>query len=205
MDYTQYKTLEFRRRFWVLVGAKITVQPAGSNQVIGFISMQAWKIKEDVRLYTDESKQHELLRIHARNIIDIAATYDVFDSASNQLLYSLQRKGIRSTFVRDHWDILDAQGNAIGAVEETSSGLALARRYLNFIPIVGPFLDLALAFIPQTYSITTGGGTSGTITHHKNPIIVKMTLDTQNAEKPADPQLTMAITALLSIIDANKG
>lgn len=204
MDFSHYKVLEFRRKFWVLAGAKIFIRPAGSEQIVGFIGMKAWKLKEDIRVYSDESRQQEFLRIHARNILDIAATYDVFDSKTGQLVYSLRRQGLQSLFVRDHWDILDKNGTVVGAVQETSSNLALARRYLDLIPIVGPFLDLALAFIPQIYSITVHNAPAGTITHHKNPIIVKMTLDTSDITPSTDSRLTTAITALLSIMDANK-
>lgn len=204
VDYAQYKTLEFRRKFLVLVGAKITVHPAGSDQLVGFIGMKAWKLKEDIRLYTDETQQHELLRIHARTIIDFGATYDVVDSSTNQTVYSLRRKGLKSTFVRDHWDIQDTSGNTIGEVQETSSGLAFARRYIGIIPFVGPVADLLLAFAPQTYRISTGNAVVATITHHKNPVLVKMTLDTSMAQAPVDPRLTMAVTALLSTMDAAK-
>jgi hypothetical protein len=102
MDYSQLRQLEFRRKFWVLVGAKIHITDPLSAREVGFIKMKAWKLREDIRLYTDESMQTELLRIHARNIIDFGATYDVVDSFSNQIVYSLKRKGLKSTFVRDH-------------------------------------------------------------------------------------------------------
>ncbi|HSX17139.1 MAG TPA: hypothetical protein VLH86_03505 [Patescibacteria group bacterium] len=208
MDYSQYKQIEFRRRFWTFIGAKITVHPAGNDAVIGFIHMKGWRLREDVRLYTDETLQHELLRIHARNIIDFSGTYDIVDSASNQIVYTMRRKGLKSTFVRDHWDIFDPQGNTIGAVQETSSGLALARRWFGIVPYVGEIIDLAFAFAAQTYQITlnqpTGPAAVGIITHHKNPFVVKMTLDTSAAPMPVDPRLTMSATALLSIIDASK-
>ena len=208
MDYAQYKKLEFRRAFWVVAGAKITVQDPASHAVLGFIKMKAWKLKEDIRLFTDESMQHEVFRIHARNIIDFAGTYDVIDSATAQPLFAWRRKGLKSTFVRDHWDLLDAQGAVTGSIQETSSGLALARRWVGLIPIIGEFIDLGLAFAPQTYRMTSfhAGNESlvGTITHHKNPFLVKMTLDTTEAQTPADPRIAVSATALLSTIDASK-
>lgn len=209
MDYTHYKLLEFRRRFWVFIGAKINIVAPedGTNpeQNVGFINMQGWKLREDIRIYRDESMQQEILRIHARNIVDFAATYDIFEGDNDKPAYSLRRKGLKSTFVRDHWDVLDADGNQIGDVQETSGGLAIVRRYISIIPFVGPVADLALAFAPQTYRITMGGKLIAKLTHHKNPVIIKLTLDTTDAEAPVDARLTVATTALLSIIDANKG
>jgi hypothetical protein len=204
MDYSQHKILEFRRKFLVLVGAQINVADPQDDKTIGFIRMKAWKLKEDVRLYTDESQSQEVFRIHARNVIDFGGTYDVFDSNSNQQLFTLRRKGLKSSFVRDHWDILDNSGNAIGDVQETSKGLAFVRRWLEIIPVVGPFIDLALAFAPQTYSITINGKQVAGITHRKNPFIVKMSLDRSMDQGNTDPRISMAATSLLSIIDASK-
>lgn len=203
MDYTQFKTLEFRRKFWVLVGAKIYVTDPTSEQQVGFINMKAWKLKEDIRLYSDESMTREVLHIHARNVIDFGATYDVFESNTDNPLFSLRRKGLKSTFVRDHWDLSDAQGNVFGAIQETSGALALARRWVGVIPFIGDFIDLALAFAKQTYVITHDNKAVATIVHHKNPLVVKMSLDTSMSDG-SDPRISIAATALLSVIDAAK-
>jgi hypothetical protein len=204
MDYTQHKILEFRRKFFVIVGAKITVADPQNDRTVGFIQMKAWKLREDVRLYSDESATNEIIRIHARNIIDFGGTYDVYDSKTSATLFSLRRKGLKSSFVRDHWDVLDHSDATIGDVQETSKGLAFVRRWLEIIPIVGPFIDLALAFAPQTYSISMGGQQVAVITHRKNPFIVKMSLDRSMDTTNADPRISIAATSLLSIIDASK-
>lgn len=204
MDYTKHEKLEFQRRFLVLVGAKIEVIDPVTKAKVGFIKMKAWKLREDIRLYADESEQNELLRIHGRNIIDFGGTYDVFEGEAGKPVYSLRRKGLKSTFVRDHWDILDSSEKAIGAVQETSSRLALIRRWIGIIPIAGPIIDLALAFVPQTYDVTVGEQRIAAIAHRKNPILVRMELDMSMAPANADKRLGVAATSLLSIIDAAK-
>lgn len=208
MDYSKYKQLEFRRKFWKLFGAEIKVTEPNSEQVVGIIKMKAWKLKEDIRLYSDAGLSNELIRIGARNIIDFGATYDVFDSPTHQQLFSLRRKGLKSTFVRDHWDMADTAGNQFGSVQETSSGLALARRWLELLPF-GEIIGLVFAFIPQSYTIfvndTSGSPVdAGTILHRKNPLIVKMSLDTTAAQPDVDPRIGVSVVALLSVIDASK-
>ncbi len=206
MDYSQYKQIEFRRKFLKLFGAEIKMVNPANEQQLGVIKMKAWKLREDIRLFADEAGQQEVLRIAARQIIDFGATYDVFDSASNQLLYSLRRKGLKSTFVRDHWFILDVGGNQIGDVIETSGFLALVRRWISLISDIPA---LIFAFVPQTYNITFGPADQqtlgGTITHRKNPFIVKMALDTTAAQVQVDPRLPISIVSLLSVIDVTKG
>lgn len=61
MDYSQYKQLEFRRKFWKIFGAQIHMMDPATEQELGVIKMKAWKLKEDIRLFTDESAQHEVL------------------------------------------------------------------------------------------------------------------------------------------------
>ena len=206
MDYSTMKKLEFRRKFWKFFGAEIRMTDEGGQNLLGFIKMKAWKLREDIRLYTDPSMAQEVFRINARQIIDFGATYDVTDSATNQALFSMRRKGLKSTFVRDHWLILDTAGNQIGDVIETGSELAVLRRWLSaFSDIAG----LIFAFVPQTYDITFGAQGAqptliGHIEHRKNPFIVKMGLDMSVAQTPVDSRYGMAVASLLSIIDASK-
>jgi len=209
MDYTQLKKLEFRRKYWKIAGAEIYVDDPNTQQEVGYIKMKAWKLREDIRLFSDRSMQREILQIHARQIIDFGATYDVTDSSTGQQFFSMRRKGLKSTFVRDHWDLLDNNGNVFGSVQETSSGLALARRWLDIIPYVNIVSALVFMFVVQTYTINIlqadgSNAVGGTITHRKNPFIVKMSLDTSAAQVPVHPFVTLAATAMLSVIEAVK-
>lgn len=206
MDYTKYTQFELRRKFWKFFGAAINITDPVSGQRIGFIKMKAWKLREDVRLYTDETLTTELMAIHARQIIDFGATYDVTDSQTGEALFSLKRKGLRSTFVRDKWEILDTSGAVIGQILETSGWLALLRRWLSMI---NDLLGLIFAFVPETYDISLSKAgeqpqLAARIVHRKNPFIVKMNVDLSVAAAPADPRLSLASAALLSIIDASK-
>jgi len=68
---------------------------------------------------------------------------------------------------------------------------------------------LAYSIVPQTFDIVYAPeGASpllvGKIVHRKNPVIVKMTLDTSAGQHQFDPKLNMAIVALLMILDVDK-
>ena len=86
------------------------------------------KLREDIRVYSDENKSQEVLSIQARQIIDFSAAYDVVDTAMNQKIGTLRRKGW-SSILRDEWQVLDANENQIGVLFEDSMGLALLRRF----------------------------------------------------------------------------
>lgn len=208
MDFTNYQQIEFRRKFWKLFGAAIDMTDPTSGTTLGFIKMKAFKLKEDISVYTDRTETQEYMRIKARQVIDFGATYDIYDSLSGLPIMSLQRKGLKSTFVRDYWNMFDANGQKAGYIQETSSTLAIMRRWLGILPYVGDFVDLVFAFWPETYSIYHGfpGGEVlvGNIVHRKNPFVVKMGLTFTPGESPMDKRIGVAATSLLAIVDANK-
>lgn len=65
----------------------------------------------------------------ARNVLAIAATYDVTDPFFGVRVGALRRKGLKS-ILKDEWIILDAQDHEIGLIQEDSTVLALLRRFV---------------------------------------------------------------------------
>lgn len=209
MDISTYKRIEFRRKFFKFFGAEVKAVNPDNETVVGLIRMKAFKLRDDVRLYVPAESDQEAMRIHARQVIDFGATYDVYLGPDDTPSFALQRKGFKSAFVRDYWKLLDPAGNQIGYVQETSSGLAVVRRWFGLVPFVGELLDLVFAFIPQTYGIYAGTDNLDTkpdavITHRKNPLIVKMSLDASMAEPDYNPYFGIAAVSLLSVMDASK-
>lgn len=209
MDYSQYKVLEFRRKFFKFFGAVISIFEPTSNNLVGYIKLKAWSLKGDVRVYTDTSMQQEIVRIGGRQIISLQKVYDIYDSQKGNIIVAIKQKSVRSFLMRDHMDILDPSGNQYGYVQETSSQLAMIRRWIGLFPIVGPYIELIFMFVPQTFDIMYApNGASpqlaGNIVHKKNPFIVKMTLNTTSAQIQLDPRINIAVVSLLSVLDANK-
>lgn len=204
MDYSQYKQLEFRRKFWKIFGATIRMTDAGGAQQLGVVQMKAFRLRSDITLYADSAQHVPVFNIKARQAIALNYVFDVFDPRTGQPIFGLQRQGLKSAFVRDHWLLLDTTGNQFGEIIETSSNLAIFRRWLSFI---SDLAALIFAFVPETYTIRTTNGQPqliGNITHKKNPFIVKMSLDTSQAQMAIDPRVAIASCVLLSIRDASK-
>ena len=67
-----------RKKVFKLFGAAFHVYDLAGN-VVMYSKQKAFKLKEDIRLYTGEDMQTELLVIQARQIIDFSAAYDVMD------------------------------------------------------------------------------------------------------------------------------
>lgn len=100
-----------------------------NGAILGFSKQKLFKLKEDIRIYTDETMSTELFRIQQQQILDIWGTFAVIDSFTNSVLGYVKRKALASTFVRDEWEIYDPNNQLIGGMYE-STGRGLARKYL---------------------------------------------------------------------------
>jgi hypothetical protein len=206
MDYSQYKQIEFRRKFWKILGVDITVYDSVSNSVIAFINQKAIQLKPDVFVYTDPSKQQSVVELKKQAVLAAKPKYDIIDTQTQQGIGSMQFSNFRSYLTRWHIDVLDAQGNQFGYVQETSSFLALLRRWIG---LFNDLAELLLAFVPQTFDIyyTPNGSTPqlvGKITHKKNPFLVRMSLDLTQGQTTIDPKMNLAMCTLLCLRDINK-
>ena len=101
----------------------------GHGTQLGYSKQKLLKLKEDIRVYSDESMTRELFQIRQQQIIDIWGTFAVIDSASNALLGYIRRRALTSSFVADEWEMRDAYNNLIGEIKE-STGRGLARKYV---------------------------------------------------------------------------
>ena len=178
-----------RRKVFALLGAQFHLyDPAG--QLIGYCKQKAFKLKEDIRLYTDESMAKERLSIQARAILDWSAAYDISDSFTGTKLGALKRKGW-SSLIRDSWIVMDENEQEIGKIEEDSMGMALMRRFLS-------------DWIPQSFHLVDSAGTElATFHQHFNPFMFKMTVKV-NPQCPLNPLMVLASGLLLAAIEGRQ-
>ncbi|MCI0353793.1 MAG: hypothetical protein L0099_01960 [Acidobacteria bacterium] len=158
---------------------------------IGFLKQKLFKLKEDIRLYTDESMTQELLSVKARSILDFSTAYDVVDARDQSKVGTLKRKGLKS-LVQDEWIIMDAADQDIGRIHEDSMGMALLRRFLTNL-------------IPQSYVFEVGGQRVGTAKQHFNPVVLKMDVDLrQDSTRKLDRRLAAAAVVLLLAVEGRQ-
>lgn len=206
MDYSQYKKIEFRRKFWKFLGVDISIYDPLSNNLIGFINQKTIMLKPDVFVYTDKSMEKSVVELKKQTIMNVSPKYSVIDTSSQAELASLNFNDIKSYYVRWHININDKNGNAFGYVQETSNFLAILRRW---IALVNDYVALILMFVPQTFDIYYAPNGAdpklvGRIIHRKNPVIVKMGLDLTEAQANIDSRINLAVCTLLCLRDINK-
>jgi len=96
---------------------------------LAYSKQKFWRIKEDIRIFTDDSMNHELFRIAQAQIIDMWGKFDVIDSDTNSPLGYFRRKALKSSFISDEWEIYDKNNQIIGRLAERT-GRGLARKYV---------------------------------------------------------------------------
>ena len=180
-----------RRRIMGLVG-KISVTDS-SGTVVAFSRQKAFKLREEIRVFTDESEGTPLLMIKARNIIDFGATYDV-TAPDGTAVGALRRKGFKS-MVRDQWMVLGSGDSVDGSVDEAGgTGLALARRFVPFVAW----------FVSQDYTMTVNGTTVAQMQRNRNPFVSKLAVQVERRTPAAQRRLLLAAAVLLLIIEGQE-
>ena len=124
---------------------------------LGFSKQKMFRLKEDIRVYTDEKMKQELFKIKQQQILDIWATFAVVDTRTNATLGYIRRKALASSFIRDEWEVYNAHNQLVGGIYE-GTGRGLARKYLpggSLIPEKMTFTlgNIHVANIDQKFKI----------------------------------------------------
>ena len=157
---TELNQYLIREKFLKIFGNKFHSMDE-NGQLYGFCEQKRFRIKEDIRLYDDESKNNEWLVIKQRNLVDAWGGFDIFDPKAGSLLGTVRRKFWKS-ILRTKWQVLDPDGNDIGMLLEDSMAQAIARRVF-------------LGILPKKYTLHTMGNNNPITMRQKfNPIIRKL-------------------------------
>jgi hypothetical protein len=186
----QFSQYLLKRQVFALTGKLRIYNPQGV--LVLFSEQKMFKLREDIRVFADEQKTQEVLAIKARQIMDFSAAYDVIDSITGQKVGVLRRKGMKS-ILRDEWDVLDANDQAVGLLFEDSMGLAMLRRFA-----LGSLL-------PQNYDLTINNQRVADLKQRFNLFGYQMDLDfSMDSAQSLDRRVGLAAAILLAIIEGKQ-
>ncbi len=159
--------------------------------MVVFVKQKAFKLKEDIRAYSDDSMSNEILLIKARKIMEFNAAFDVEDPKSGEIIGTFARKGFKS-MIQDEWEIRNNEDQPIGKITEDSIALALVRRFLS-------------SLVPQSFSYNVNGQDVAELKQHFNPFIKKADLLVKEANSSIlDPRMIIAGSILLMAIEGRQ-
>jgi uncharacterized protein YxjI len=118
--------------------------PDGSEgALLAFAQQKRMAFKEQVTLYTDDTKQQPVFGFKARQRLDLGATYDVTDAAGNPI--GLFRKDFAKSLLRSTWHVEQpGLGEATG--QERNVAVAILRRFVD-----------SLSWLPYHFDFTMNG------------------------------------------------
>ncbi|MEV4753674.1 hypothetical protein AB0J86_00950 [Micromonospora sp. NPDC049559] len=133
----QLDVLQAQRQFYVRQRIRLMVNqyevravaPDGSEgELLAFAQQKRLAFKEQVTLYTDDTKQVPVLGFKARQVIDLGATYDVTDATGTPI--GLFRKDFKASLLRSTWHV-EQPGVGIATGQERNFTVALLRRFVD--------------------------------------------------------------------------
>ena len=179
-----------RKKSWT-VGNKYWIEDRDGN-VLGFCKQKLLKLKEDIRVYSDENMSNELFSIKQQQISDAWGKFAVVDPGTNDHLGYFKRKGLMSGFVKDEWDIYDADDHPLGKISE-SSGRGLARKYIP-----------GGALIPETITLEIRGEPVAEIKQKFKIIGDIWEVDCQNVPSDLDHRVLLSCMLLMGTIERGR-
>lgn len=179
-----------RRKVFSFLGQKFHIYDSVGNLQL-YVQQKAFKLKEDIRVYRDESKSEEVLTITARSVLDFSAAYDVVDARSGEAVGALKRKGLKSMF-RDEWIVMGPGDHELGVLKEDSMAMAMLRRLLSNL-------------VPQNFDLLVDGVRVADFRQAFNPFIFKMHVDLSMDERRVlDRRLALAAVVLLLAVEGRQ-
>jgi hypothetical protein len=173
-----------------IFGQSFKILDADQN-ILLYSSLKAFKLKEDIRVSLDEAGKEEVLEIHARQILDFSANYDITEAGSGQKVGTLQRKGFKS-ILKDEWIIKDAKENELGVIKEDNAILALVRRFVSNL-------------VPQKYHALVDGEEVATFKQNFNPFTYRLDINiNESAKGKVDTRMIIAAAVLLAAVEGKQ-
>ena len=131
----------------VAIAPQVRVTDATGAPVF-FVHQKAFKLREAVTVYRDETRQAALYTIAADRVLDFNAAYQIRDGLGREV-GTLARRGRRSLW-RARYDVLDADGRSLFRVHEDDAWKKVLDGVIGQLGIVGSVFGY---FVNPSYTV----------------------------------------------------
>ena len=202
VDPNDHDVFILRQRIRPIVNQYEFSLPNGDGQPgqpFCFVEQKRFKFKEDIRFYTDDTEDHEMMRINARQRFDPRARYDVTDAHGGKI--GEIQKVFGESLIRSTYGLFDAHGDEPRKATEKSLVVALFRRLVGFVPFIGDFADWLP--IPYHFDFMRDDQVIGTHTRQTWKFRDTYTIDMSgDPEHTIDRRLILAIAVGMDALQA---
>jgi len=148
----------------IALAPRIIITDASGAEVL-YVHQKTFKLKEDIRIYTDQSKTEEIFRINAEKIIDFSGRYNITEIAGGQEIGNIKAKGWRSIW-KATYILSDAADVQTHIIQEDNPWVKMADALFTEIPVVGMFSGYVLH---PSYSVKSSEDAPGIMQMVKEP------------------------------------
>jgi uncharacterized protein YxjI len=116
------------------------------GRLAGYVKQKRFTLREHFSLYKDEQQKEILATSQARQVLDVAPTFNILDD-KGQLL-GVIKKDFKKSLLRSSWSVYrDADTKELlFKVQEKNLAIAIIRRLWELIPIVEAEIPLPIKF-----------------------------------------------------------
>ena len=125
-----------------------------NGNYVAYVRQKMFRLKEDVIVFSDESRTKELFNIKANQWIDFNASYMMTDLLTGKKFGRLARKGVRSIW-KARYDIIDENDKPIYQINEDNGWIKVFDSFLGEIPILGMLTGY---FLNPSYTVKDNAG-----------------------------------------------
>lgn len=153
---TDFKEFNFPLTFEFKIGTlanDFTAKDA-SGETIAYVRQKMFKLKEEITVYSDESKNTVLYKINADRIIDFRANYAFSYEEDGEVFGRVGRKGMKSLW-KAHYEIYDENNKLEYSIKELNPWAKVMDSLLGEVPGLNFFTGYL--FNPK-YGLTSPSG-----------------------------------------------
>lgn len=106
-----------------------------SGRMVAYVRQKMFKFKEDIEIFSDESRSNKLYAIKADRWLDFSAAYSFYDDRGKEF-GKIVRKGWKSLW-KSEYEIIDGRGQKQFQIREENGWVKVMDGLLGEIPILG--------------------------------------------------------------------
>ena len=192
MRFTYPLKLSFKL---IAMAPQIYVRDANGQNLM-YVKQKLLKLKEDIGVFTDESKQQQLFNINADRVIDWSARYHFTSMYTQQRFGSVKREGMRSLW-RASYHIDNANEQTTHIIKEGNPWTKVMDGLFGEIPVLGMFSGYV--FHPE-YLVVPAGSKSPVMRMKKQPAFFEGVFDIEALAQLDDDAEARILLSLLMML-----